>query len=78
MDNLDEVLDALYTQGWSDKGRKDFDPRRYEIWQEVFEYIKGLEKRSSIYTWIANNCEITYNGETIYDEAQLKQYMEGQ
>lgn len=40
--------------------------------------IEEIEKQASLYQWIANNCEVTYNGETIYDETQLKQYKEEQ
>lgn len=38
--------------------------------------LEELEKQASMYKWIAHNCKVTYSGETIYDEAQLKEYME--
>ena len=65
---IGDVLDAVKSQ--------ECQGHYSTMIQQIIDRNKELEEGASIHSWIASNCRVTYNGKTIYDEAQIKRYME--
>lgn len=66
MDNLEEMLEKLYEQGWNDKLYKEYDPSGSEVWKKLFAHVNAIHKDKDLLIETLENVGEQGDGEYRY------------